>query len=133
MKRKYYLLFFKLTQFFKAISDDSWEKSKALIVINALCVLFLIELMVWWTLAFKSIVNISKFWLIIPVLIIVVLNYNFLMSNDNWNNYENQFKNLPNSKNRIINLSVIVIILLMLGSLIFAFYQMSMVDWCNYR
>jgi len=133
MKKAYYLLFYKLCHFFKAVSDDNWEKPKAFIVVDALCVLLLIELLVWWTLAFKSIVNASKFWLIIPVLAIVTLNYNFLMSSDNWNNYEEEFKSYSKRKNRIINFSVFLFILLVLGSLIFAFYQMSLIDWSKYR
>lgn len=133
MKKAYYLLFYKLSNFFKIVSDDNWEKPKAFIVVDALCVLLLIELLVWWTLASKSIVNASKFWLIIPVFIIVIINYNFLMSKDNWDNYENEFKSYSSGKHRIISLSVFVFILLVLGSLIFAFYQMSLIDWSIYR
>jgi hypothetical protein len=133
MKKAYFLLFYKLSHFFKAVSDDNWEKPKAFIVIDALCVLLLIELLVWWTLASKSIVNASKFWLIIPVLIIVTLNYNFLMSSDNWKTYEEEFKSYSSRKNSIINFSVFLFIILVLGSLIFAFYQMSLIDWSKYR
>ena len=69
MKKAYYLLFYKLYRFFNAISKDGWEKTKALIVINAICALLLIELLVWWTLIFKSNFNFSKYWFIIPAVI----------------------------------------------------------------
>lgn len=133
MKKVYYLLFYKLSNFFKAISDDNWEKPKAFIVVDTICALLIVEFLVWWTLIFKSNVNFSKLWFIIPTLIIVTLNYNFLMSRNNWDNYEAEFKSYSTRKNRIINLSVLMFILLVIGSLIFAFYQMSLIDWSKYR
>lgn len=129
----YYLLFYKLTHFFKAVSDDNWAKPKALIVVNALCALLLIELLVWYTLVSKFIINVSKYWLIIPAFIIVTINYNFLMSRNNWDNYEIEFKNYSSKENLMINLSVLIFILLIIISLIFGFYQMSLIYWNKYR
>lgn len=133
MKKTYYLLFYKLSQFFKAVSDDNWEKHKALVIINGLCGLLFMELLIWWIIVTKTTIHASKFWLIIPVFIIVTFNYNFFMSKNKWNNYKVEFRSYSLRTNRVINLLVLVFILVVLGSLIFAFYKMSLIDWSKYR
>ncbi len=132
IKKAYYLLFYKLSLFFKEVSDDKWEKPKALIVVNAICILVLIELLAWHTIFFKSNFNFSKFWLAIPVYLLVTFNINFLMSNNNWDNYKKEFKSYSKNKNRVANVLVLIFIIFVFGSLIVAFYQISLIDWSLY-
>jgi carbon starvation protein CstA len=133
MKKAYYLLFYKLYRFWEAVGDDNWSDWKALVIIGGCQALLLIELLVWWTVITKVGADFSKYLLIVPGLFIAVMNYYVFLHNDHWKVYEAEFKSYSSRKNRIINLSVLMFILLVIGSLIFAFYKMSLIDWSKFR
>lgn len=125
MKKKYYLLFYKLSHFFNQISDDKLNKFKALIVINALCMFLLVELLTWWTLGFNSFVDIPKFSLFLIAAIIVFFNYKFLMSDDIQEMYNKEFSGYSKNKHILINWLVFFVILLVIVSFSFSLYQLN--------
>ena len=129
MKKIYYLFFFKLILFFKSISDDGFEKAKSLIVVNTISVIVFMEMFIWWTIVTKSVLNISKLWFVIPLVIIVAFNYTNLITVQKTGKYETEFRNYPRDKNFIINLSVLLFIFLVLSSLLFSFYRLSLINW----
>ncbi len=133
MKKAYYLLFYKLYSFFKSISDDGFADWKALIIVSGSQVILIIELLVWWALLTKSFADFSKYWLIIPVFSITILNYYIFLEKDRWKAYAKEFKQYPKRKSKVIGWLVFVFLLSILSSLIFAFYQMSLIDWSKYR
>jgi len=133
MKKLYYLLFYKIYNFFNSLSEDGWEKWKALVVIGVAEMLLFVELIVWWTVTTKVGVNISKFWIIGLGLVIAGFNYYFFLHHNQWEEYESEFKQLPKNKNRLAGWLTFLALLFVLGSIIFAFYQMSLIDWSKYR
>lgn len=133
IKKAYYLLFYKVYRFWEAISYDSWSDWKAYVIISCTEMLFLVELIVWWSVATKMSFDVSKVWLTVIGLIISIINYNLFLSNDRWKEYEAEFKNYSKQKSRIAGWLSFMFLVGVLSSLIFAFYQMSLIDWSKYR
>ena len=135
MKKIYYLLFYKLYRFWKAISDDGWSDWKALIVIEGINVFIILSIDIFIKVLFKFgfILELPKLTFIILFAIISVLHYYAFLHDDRWREYEEEFESYSSFKNKIINLSVLGFILIVVGVLIFAFYQMSLIDWSKYR
>lgn len=135
-KNAYYLLFYTLYRLFKSLSEDGWEAWKALIVISGLQGLLIVEFYTWCDIIFKNNnLEFSSPRIVITLLAIVitVFNYYALLHHGRWKKYEEEFKHYSDEKNKVINLSVFLFIIIVLGSLIFAFYQMSLIDWSKYR
>lgn len=136
IKKAYNLFFYKLYRFFTSISVDGWEDWKALLVIGVLEGFLLIELYTWSGIIFRD-KNIqfsnTRGVSILLGLFIAVSNYYILLHKNRWKQYEEEFKNYSTERNRLINFSVFLFILLVIGSVIFAFYQMSLIDWSQYR
>lgn len=129
MKKAYYLLFYKLYSFFKSISDDGFAEWKALLITNVLQAIIIIEFYTWCDIIFRS----DNFEIPYPRTIIVFFgfiltgcNYYLLMHNDKWKVYQIEFKKHSIKQNKINNLLIFLFIILVLGSMIFAFYQMSL-------
>lgn len=134
MKKIYYLLFYKIYKFFKSISDDGWADWKAFVIIGAAEMILCVELLVWWTIVTKTGVKISKYWLAVPTgLFISVFNYYLFLHHDSWKTYEEEFKSYSRTKSIILGWIIFLILSTIIVSLIFAFYQMSLIDWSRYR
>jgi heme/copper-type cytochrome/quinol oxidase subunit 4 len=133
MKKIYYLIFYKLYCFWKAVSDDNWSDWKALIIMGKAQIILLLECYIWWTVITKKGFDFPNYWLIIPVFSIVIVNYYLLLNNGRWKEYEEEFKQYPKTKSRIAGWLVFLFLLGVLVSLILAFYQMSLINWSKYR
>ena len=134
IRKIYYLFFYKFYCLFISLSKDGWEEWKAYITMNFFGILILVELLVWWTVIFKMIVSIPKYWFAVPVsLLIVFLNYNFFMHNRRWKQYENEFKSYSKRRNYFINFFTILVVAFVLGSLLFSFNKLSKIDWHQYQ
>ena len=135
MKKLYFLFFYKLNQFFKATSDDGLSSWKALIVIGCIQMALIIELYVWCDILFPDQnVEINPFAVGVPLaLVISAFNYYALMHNDKWKFHEKDFTIYSKVKSRTINFLCLLFIAMVIGSVIFAFYKMSLIDWTQYR
>jgi hypothetical protein len=134
MKKTYYLLFYKLNNFFKYVHDDSWTTWKALIVICVAEGFLMLEPFIWYDVIWpgpSSPTENSKAKLFIPALILVGLNYWILMHNDKWKVYEEEFKNHSRRKKIISSWLTFLFIIGVLTSLILAFYNLSLIDWAT--
>jgi len=135
MTKAYYILFYKLYRFFKSLSDDSWGTWKALLVICVTEGFIVLTVGVGLKVIFKESPVMEMpmtFWGIFCVALTIV-NYLIFLHKDRWKNYEDEFKNYPIKKSRIYGWLVFLFLLLVLSSLIFAFYQMSRIDWSKYN
>jgi len=135
-KKAYYLLFYKLYQFFKSLSEDSFEEWKAGLVIQTLQIFILAIIWLQITIITKNdiIPNTNpKIWIIPLALIIAILNYHVFLGKKLWKNYEMEFKNYSKKKNRVINFIVLFIIFGIFALLILSYYQLSQIDWSKYR
>jgi hypothetical protein len=117
------------------VSEDSWSDWKALLIVEGINVFIVLTIDIFIKVLFKSsfILELPKLAFVLLFATISFLHYYIFLHNDRWKEYEEEFKSYSRKKNRIINLSVFVFILLVLGSLIFAFYQMSLIEWSKYR
>jgi hypothetical protein len=133
MRKLYYLLFYKVSSFFKHASDDGLADWKAIVIIGGAQVLLLVELMVWWTVITKIGIGISKYWIIVTGLFIAISNYYIFLYKERWTEYEEEFKNYSKQKSILISWIVFLFLIGIIASLIFAFYQMSLIDWSKYK
>jgi hypothetical protein len=95
--------------------------------------LLIIELIIWWTIATKIIIEVPKVLLAVIAILITIVNNNIFFSNDRWRNYEIKFKSYSKQKSKIAGWLVFLFLIGVLGSFIFSFYQMSLIDWSRYR
>jgi hypothetical protein len=135
MKKLYYLLFYKLYRFGKTVSDDNWSDWKALLIVEVLngFILSTIDISIQILFNKSFILDLPKPTFIILFAAFSLLHYYFFLHNNNWKQYIEEFKGYSSGKNNTINFLVFLFILMVLCSLIFAFYQMSLIDWSRYR
>ncbi len=136
MKKITFLLFYKLNHFFRWVSEDGWSDWKALLVIQVLFAFLILSVDIYIKVLFKGsslIMDLPKAYFIILFVAYSLLNYYYFLHEDRWKMYQNEFENYPKNKSRLISLLVLSFIILVLFSLIGAFYQMSLVDWSKYR
>ena len=136
MKKAYYLLFYKIYSFFKSISDDGWADWKSYVIIGGSQGLLIVEFYVWCDIIFKNrnIEFSNPYKVVIPLAIfIAVINYYIFLQDDKWREYEEEFKNYTKKKSSIVGWLSFLFLIGVLSSLVFAFYQMSLIDWSKYR
>lgn len=132
--RIYYLLFFKLSKFFLSWSDEGGENWKALIVVGALQVIYLLQALVWFTIWTKSMIQINPYLFAIPIgLGLTILNYFIFLHNDTWRMHFRKFEKMPAKKSIFAGWLVSLFILFSFASLIYSFYCMSTIDWSIFR
>ena len=130
MKKLYYLLFYKLYRFWKTVSDDNWSDWKALLIVEVLngFILSTIDISIQILFNKSFILDLPKPTFIILFAAFSLLHYYFFLHNEYWKEYIEEFKSYSSRKNNTIIFLVLLFILMVLGSLIFAFYQMSLID-----
>ena len=129
MKKLYYLLFYKLYLFWKDISDDKLSDWKASIIIDCTEALILFEFFIWWSIYTKTNYDFSKYWLIIPAIGIAITNYFIFQHHDKWKQYEQEFVNHTRKNKIVTSWLVVFVFAIIIASLIFTFYRMSLIDW----
>jgi hypothetical protein len=135
IQKAYFHFFYRLCCLFKSISDDGWEEWKALLIVGVTTSFILINIDLYIKILFKVgfILELPKFAFGVLFLIIALFHYLILLHNDGWKQYEVEFKQYSKEKNRAIDLLFFFFVLFILGNLIFAFYQLSLIDWTKYR
>jgi hypothetical protein len=135
MEKLYHLIFFKTYNFFKAISDDGWSDWKALVFVSGANILIVLSIDIYIKVFFKK-----GFILELPYLIFVLLfgvisaiNYAFFMYSHRWRKYEDEFLKYSKRKSSAYGWLTLFFYICVLGNIIFAFYQMSLIDWSLYR
>jgi len=136
MKKYYYLLFYEIYKFFKSTSDHGWSAWKAFVIISCAQALLIVEIDVWCDIIFreKNIQFLNTYIIVIPLsIILAVVNYYPLLYNEHWRQYEDEFNSYSKQKRSLIGLFVFLFLTVIVMGLIFAFYQMSLIDWSKYR
>ena len=133
LKKAYYLLFYKIQRFFEGISDDGWSEWKALLVVSVTQILLITELLIWIVILNKWMLDIHKYWIGLIGFLITFVNYHLLFHMNIRIKYEEEFKYYSKKKNKMISWLSFLFLVAVLGSLIFAFYRMSFIDWSMYR
>lgn len=135
LKKAYYYLYYKLYRFAVSISDDAINEWKPLITILVLEILLIAEIFIWHSIATKKIfvVNNPLFSFLPTVAIIGTANYLFFLHRDKWKGYITEFKQYDKKNKYIGGMIVSTVIALIVASVIIAFYELSKIDWKQYR
>jgi hypothetical protein len=135
LRKAYYYLYYKLYKLAVSVSDDALNEWKPLVTILILEVLFIAEIFVWYSVATKKIfvVNNPLASFLPMVAVIGIANYLFFLHKDRWKNHIDEFKRYDKKRKLIGGAMVCLLITLIIGSLLMAFYQLSKIDWKQYR
>lgn len=135
MKKAYYFLFYKIYSFFKFISDDGWSAWKSLIIVGGLNVFLILSVDIYFKIIFRKgfILELPKTAFIIIFAAISIIHYYYFLHDNSWEDYEKEYEKYS-KKTRIIGTwAVFIFIIAVIVNLIFAFYQMSLVNWNKYH
>lgn len=135
IKKAYYYLYYKLYRFAVSISDDAINEWKPLVTILILEVLLIAEIFIWYSVATKKIFVVSNpLTSFLPVVAIIgIANYIFFLHKNRWRNYVDEFKSYDKKRKSFGGLIVFLVIALIVASVMLAFYQLSQIDWKQYR
>lgn len=131
LRKAYYYLYYKLYKFAVSISDDAINEWKPLITILVLEVLFIAQVLVWYSIITKNVlvVNNPLMTFFPPVATIGVANYLYFLHGDKWKRYVDEFKDFDKRKRLLGSGVIISVIVFIVLSLIVGFYQLSKIDW----
>jgi hypothetical protein len=131
IKTGYYYLFYKL---YKWVGEDNWWGDwKAGLSIIALEIWFFLSILNYYNILIDRYFTPSNTALIIIGIIIIGFNSYFFVYLDVWKDYIKEFDQLPKRKNKIGGWVVFGVLMLIIANMVFAFYQMSLIDWSQYR
>ena len=130
MTRLYHRLFYQLHCFFSAINQEGWEEWKALVVVNTLCILLVVEAGVWLLIVTGAGMPDEPLWVDCALVGACTLgNYAFFLHDDRWQAYARQFRAEAAPQQRRAAWGAFAAVLAVLGGVVGAFYCMSRVDW----
>lgn len=135
IKKAYHYLFYKLYKWYERGPSVWLSDWKAVLSIDVLWLFFGISLVVYYTILFDRHLQIGNGYLFLTgyVLLIALPNYFIFHHRDQWKDIVKEFDKLPKRKNKIGGWIVFGIVLLIISNMVFAFYQMSLIDWSQYR
>ena len=135
LKKLYYYLYYKLYKLSEAAPSRWLSDWKAELAIDILEGFFIFSLLTYYTVFVNRHFQIPNSFIIIMfyILTIALPNYFIFHRRDQWKSIVHEFDKIPKNKNRIGGWIVFIIILLVIANLVFAFYQMSQINWKLYR
>jgi hypothetical protein len=135
IKKAYYYLFYKLYRWYERGPSVWLSDWKAELSIDVLLIFIGISLVVYYTIFFDRYLSIGNgnILLIGYLLLIATPNYFIFHHRDRWKDIVKEFDKLPKLKNKIGGWIVFGVVMLIIANMVFAFYQMSLIDWSHYR
>lgn len=133
LKKAYFYLFYKL---YKWIGEDNWLADlKAVLSVEALIFLFWLAMVVYYTTFIDPFFRIGERMLIVAIFLICISapNYFIFHHRGQWKDIVKEFDQFPKRTNKIGGWIVFGVVMLVITNMVFAFYQMSLVDWSQYR
>jgi hypothetical protein len=134
LKKSYYYLFYKLYRFLEA-APSKWQSDwNAELLVDVFVFFLFVSIGIYYNVFVDRYFDFgSKGSFVLFFILISVPNYFIFHHTDRWKRIVKEFDRLPKRKNIIGGWIVFILILLIIGNLIFAFYQMSKIDWAKYR
>jgi hypothetical protein len=135
LRKAYYYLYYKLYKFAISVSDDAINEWTPLVTILVLEVLLIAEFFIWYSVATKKIFVVTNpLTSFLPIVAVIgIANYVFFLHRDKWKNYIDEFKRYDKRRKSLGGVLVTLVITLIVGSVLIAFYQLSQIDWTQYR
>jgi hypothetical protein len=131
LKKFYYYLYYNFYCFFINISDDYLNSIKPVVIITALEAALLIDAFVWYNILFKNKDDVVWPYFLIGIFL-SLFNNRFFLHNNKYKNYFKEFKNYSKRIKIIGGWITFLIVILIIVSVIFSFYQMSLINWKKY-
>jgi hypothetical protein len=132
IKKAYYYFYYNIYNFFINISDDILNRFKPVIIIAGLEVFLFIDFFNWYSILTKN-GDIATLPYFLAVLVVALFNSYVFLHGDKYKKYFPEFKNYSKQKKVIGGWITFIIIILVVASVIFSFYEMSLIDWKQYR
>lgn len=130
------MVFYKIHLFLASTNKDGWEDWRALALVHMFQIMILIESGVWYTVISKNTLlgfAYAKLVLILIAMSLMFFNYYTTLRNNKWKKYAVVFEAYSKRKKIITGWGVFLFLIAVIASLVFAFYQMSLIDWSKYR
>jgi len=134
--KAYKYLFYKLFKFWEFVSVPKfWSDIKAAISIDVLIFFTILSLIIYYNIFIDPYFNLDKNKYVVLLFILAICgpNYYIFHRDDKWKRIVYDFDRLSSKKNKVGSIIVLMVILLIIGNLILAFYLMSQVNWKQYR
>ncbi|MBC9812638.1 hypothetical protein H9Y05_09160 [Crocinitomicaceae bacterium CZZ-1] len=135
LKKVYYYLFYQFYKWYEKGPSVWWSDWKAALSIDVLSIFLGISFITYYTVYVDKYFRLGdgKFFLLGYVLLVAVPNYFIFHHRDQWKDIVKEFDQLPKRTNKIGGWIVFGVVMLVITNMVFAFYQMSLVDWSQYR
>lgn len=135
LKKGYYYLFYQLYKWYEKGPSVWWSDWKAALSIDAFILFILLPIFIYYKIYINPYIHLSEgnIDVIIVVLLISIPNYFIFHHREQWKDIVKEFDQLPKHTNKIGGWIVFGVVMLVITNMVFAFYQMSLVDWSQYR
>ena len=136
IQNAYYALFYYIYRLNERNPMAFWSDMKTMITMDVLVLFKVLSFIVYYKTFFNRSFNISNHYeltLLLLFLIVFVPNYFIFQYRNRWMQIVDEFDKLPKKTKRWQSWLSFGVVLLVIANLIFAFYQMSLVDWSKYR
>jgi hypothetical protein len=135
MVKAYYYLYYKLYRFAISISDDFLNVWKPLLTVLILKSLLLVEIMVWYSVITKNVIEFKNPGSIfIPVVIFLgIANYFIFLHNDKWKKFVPEFKTFDKKRKNLGGAIVALFIIAVIISVIISFIKLSQINWDQHK
>lgn len=133
VKKAYCYVYYKL---YKWIGDDNFLADwKAELALDVLGIFLVISGIIYYTIFYDQYFQLGSgyHFLIGYVFFIAFPNYLIFHHNNQWRKIVNEFDKIPEKKNFVGGIIVLFFTLIIVGNMIYAYYQMSRIDWSQYR
>lgn len=135
IKKAYYYLFYKLYKFSEAAPSRWWSEWKASLAVDVLLGFLILSIGIYYNVLVDRHFDFGTKteFVVFFLLLILVPNYFIFHHREQWRDIVAEFDKWPKRKNRVGDMIVWAVIFVIFANLIFAFYQMSLIDWKQYR
>ncbi len=131
----YFYLFYQLFKWYEKGPSIWWSDWKANITVDILIYFLFLPIFIYYKIYINPYVHLSGSYVevIIIGLSICVPNYLIFHHRNQWKKIVEKFDKLPSHSNKIGGWITFFVVLGIFFNMVFAFYQMSLIDWSPYR
>ncbi len=135
MKKAYTYIYYKLYKFSESAPSKWLSDWKASLVMDTLIYFLINTICIYYKIYINPHFHFSSnnYDVISIVLIISGVNYFVFNYQNKWKEIIAEFDKLPRKANNVGSVLVAIFIVFIVVNLLFAYYQMSLIDWSKFR